>query len=132
MRSIKGFVVSLLFAAMLVAPTARAEVEFKPVSVYWAHTASVTNIATLSGLSLVGGLLMTDNQIALLTAQTDGRDNGAWQVHAGAWVRMFPSAVNDSMFYIRKGLNTGVCGGRDWRAVDAVTGLEKSSVWFCN
>lgn len=134
MRKINRLTSLLILSILIAASSARAEVEFKPVSVYWAHTAATANVATLSGLaSTIGGLAVdTDGMIVLLTKQTDGKDNGAWVAHSGAWERMFPTAVNDSLFYVRKGTNKGICGGRDWRAIDLATGLEKESVWFCN
>lgn len=113
---------------------AEADVEFKPVPLYWAHAASVLPVGVLSGLLItIGGVLMgQDGMIALLTNEADGRDNGLWVVHAGAWERMYPSAVSDCAVYVRKGLNKGMCGGRNWGAVDPATYQPIASTWFCN
>jgi hypothetical protein len=52
-----------------------------------AHAVSTTNVASLSGLPTVDGFTLEAGQIVLLTAQTEAKNNGPWEVGVGAWVR---------------------------------------------
>lgn len=54
---------------------------------HYAEVVAVANIASLSGLPTIDGDTLVDGEIALLTAQTTGSQNGPWAVHSGAWTR---------------------------------------------
>ena len=51
-----------------------------------ARAASTTNVA-ITGLFVVDGVTLVDNDRVLLVDQTDAKENGLWEAHAGAWTR---------------------------------------------
>jgi hypothetical protein len=48
---------------------------------------ATANVASLSGLPTVDGFTFEAEQLVLLTAQTEAKNNGPWAVAAGAWTR---------------------------------------------
>jgi hypothetical protein len=67
---------------------------------YKPATAVALTDQALSGLPTLDGVVFVAGQIALLTQQTDGRENGPWIVAPGAWSR--PS-------YFSSGLDVSGC-----------------------
>lgn len=55
--------------------------------IHGARVVSVANQASLSGLPTIDGVTLVDSDVALLTAQSTGSQNGPWLVHSGAWTR---------------------------------------------
>ncbi len=69
---------------------------------------------TKSGLPTADDIALTAGQRILLTGQTTGSENGAWEVAAGAWTRPddFPNAGSASaaFFFVEEGTNYGDSG----------------------
>jgi hypothetical protein len=73
---------------------------------------STVNIASLSGLQTIDGVVLIDSNRVLLVAQTSAVQNGAWVAHSGAWMRPtdFSSGAqaDTAYFLVTSGaINTG-------------------------
>lgn len=52
-----------------------------------ARVVETSSNVTLSGLQTIDGVLLVADERVLLTAQSDGKQNGLWKASSGAWTR---------------------------------------------
>lgn len=89
------------------------------IQLHFARVASVSNIASLSGLPTIDGVTLSSGDRALLTGQTTGSQNGPWLVASGSWTRpadwAAASTLPEGQYFV----------------VDADGTTYKNTKWFC-
>lgn len=69
-------------------PTTNAVANLENTKIWKQKARIVTTVnTTLSGFQTINGVTLVDNDLVLVTGQTDATQNGMWIVHTGSWVR---------------------------------------------
>lgn len=86
-----------------------------------ARALAAANVASLSGTTTIDGVSLVADDVVVLTAQTTGTENGAWQVKASTWERpdnfAAGSSAAASFWFITEG--TTYADTRWWCTDDA-------------